>query len=56
MADLIGADLRDADLSAADLSDSLFLIQSQLDAAKGDTRTKLPPSLTRPAHWAAPAR
>jgi uncharacterized protein YjbI with pentapeptide repeats len=55
-ADLIGADLRDADVSAADLSDSLFLIQSQLDAAKGDTGTKLPPSLTRPAHWAAPSR
>ncbi len=50
-ADLIGADLRDADLRGADLTESIFLIQSQLDAAKGDTRTKLPPSLTRPAHW-----
>ncbi|MFF5114421.1 pentapeptide repeat-containing protein [Streptosporangium sp. NPDC000509] len=50
-ADLIGADLRDADLSGADLTGSIFLIQSQLDAAKGDARTALPPSLTRPAHW-----
>jgi uncharacterized protein YjbI with pentapeptide repeats len=51
VADLIGADFRDADLSGADLTDSIFLIQSQLDAAKGDTDTKLPPSLTRPTHW-----
>jgi uncharacterized protein YjbI with pentapeptide repeats len=51
MADLIGADFRDADLSGADLTGSIFLIQSQLDAAKGDIETKLPPSLTRPTHW-----
>ncbi len=51
IADLTGADLRDADLRGANLSESIFLIQSQLDAAKGDTRTKLPPSLTHPAHW-----
>jgi uncharacterized protein YjbI with pentapeptide repeats len=51
MADLIGADLRDADLSGADLTESIFLIQSQLDAAKGDIKTKLPPSLTHPKHW-----
>jgi uncharacterized protein YjbI with pentapeptide repeats len=51
MADLIGADFRDADLRGADLTASLFLIQSQLDAARGDTATKLPPSLTRPTHW-----
>ena len=51
MADLIGADLRGADLKGADLTGSIFLIQSQLDAAKGDPGTILPPSLTRPAHW-----
>ena len=51
MADVTGADLRGADLGGADLTESLFLIQSQLDAAKGDTATRLPPSLTRPAHW-----
>jgi hypothetical protein len=50
-ADLIGADLRDADLTGATLLGSIFLIQSQLNAAKGDTTTRLPPSLTRPAHW-----
>lgn len=51
MADLLVADFRDADLSGADLTGSLFLVQSQLDAAKGDSETKLPPSLTHPAHW-----
>jgi uncharacterized protein YjbI with pentapeptide repeats len=52
VADLIGADLRGAHLGGADLSDSIFLTQSQLDAATGDAGTRLPPSLTRPAHWA----
>jgi uncharacterized protein YjbI with pentapeptide repeats len=51
MADLTGADLRDADLRGTDLSGSIFLIQSQLDAAKGNTETKVPSSLTRPMHW-----
>lgn len=51
MADLIVADLRDADLRGADLTGTIFLIQSQLDAAKGDGVTKLPPSLKRPVHW-----
>ena len=51
MADLIGADFRDADLRGANLTGSIFLIQSQLDAAKGDTKTKLPTLLTRPMHW-----
>lgn len=50
-ADLTGADLRGADLSGADLSGSIFVIQSQLDAAKGDLVTRLPPALRRPAHW-----
>jgi len=50
-ADLTGADLRGADLSGADLTGSIFLTQSQLDAARGDSRTRLPRPLTRPAHW-----
>jgi len=53
VADLLGADCRDADLSGADLTGSIFLTQSQLDAAKGDADTKLPPSLTRPTHWSS---
>ncbi|WP_407703651.1 pentapeptide repeat-containing protein [Streptomyces triticagri] len=53
--DLIGADLRDADLSGADLTDSVFLTQPQLNAARGDAATRLPPDLSRPGHWAAEA-
>jgi hypothetical protein len=55
LADVIGADLRGADLGGADLTDSLFLTQSQLQAARGDHDTRLPPTLTRPAHWTPPA-
>jgi uncharacterized protein YjbI with pentapeptide repeats len=54
LADLTGADLRGADLRGADLGGALFLTQSQLDAAAGDDRTRLPARLTRPAHWSAP--
>jgi uncharacterized protein YjbI with pentapeptide repeats len=50
-ADLIGADLRDTDLSGTDLTDSIFLTQSQLNAAKGAASTTLPSTLARPAHW-----
>jgi uncharacterized protein YjbI with pentapeptide repeats len=51
VADLTGADLRGADLAGADLTGALFLVQAQLDAARGDAATRLPPSLDRPAHW-----
>jgi uncharacterized protein YjbI with pentapeptide repeats len=51
LADLTGADLRGAGLRGADLTSCLFLTQAQLDAAEGDTGTRLPPRLTRPAHW-----
>lgn len=53
MADFIGADLRDADLRGADLTESVFLTQVQINAAKGDVNTKLPRLLSRPAHWSA---
>ncbi|WP_318503385.1 pentapeptide repeat-containing protein [Bacillus sp. T3] len=49
--DLIGADLRDANLSGANLTGSIFLTQVQVNSAKGDKQTKLPPSLRRPEHW-----
>jgi uncharacterized protein YjbI with pentapeptide repeats len=52
-ADLTGADLRDADLRGADLTETLFLTQSQVDAAQGDGDTGLPPLLRRPSHWPA---
>ncbi|MHB1630372.1 MAG: pentapeptide repeat-containing protein [Bacilli bacterium] len=50
-ADLIGADFRDADLRGADLTDSIFLTQAQLNAARGDAGTKLPQFLALPTHW-----
>jgi hypothetical protein len=50
-ADLTGADLRAADLSGADLTGALFVVQAQLDAARGDAATRLPAGLSRPAHW-----
>lgn len=50
-ADLIGADLRDADIRGADLSSSIFITQTQINAAKGDCNTKLPMSLVRPTYW-----
>ncbi|WTU23150.1 pentapeptide repeat-containing protein [Streptomyces sp. NBC_00073] len=53
LADLIGADFRDADLRGADLRDAVFLTQAQLNAARGDTATKIPATLARPAHWSA---
>src|SRR5712664_222551 len=36
---------------APDLTESLFLTQSQADAAKGEAGTPLPPLITRPQHW-----
>ena len=51
-ADLLGADLRAADVRGADLGASLFLTLPQLEAARGDARTRLPGHLRRPLHWA----
>jgi uncharacterized protein YjbI with pentapeptide repeats len=53
LADVTGADLRGADLSAADLRTTLFLTQPQIDSARGDAATQLPPSRLRPQHWTA---
>ncbi|BEP15948.1 pentapeptide repeat-containing protein [Acidothermaceae bacterium B102] len=50
-ADLIGSDLRGADLRGADLRGALFLVQSQLDAARGDARTQVSDPLVHPSHW-----
>lgn len=52
-ADLLGADLRGADISGANLADSLFLTQPQVQAARGDAATVLPPLMKRPRHWPA---
>ena len=51
LADVTGADLRGANLAGTDLTETLFLSQSQLDAAQGDQETRIPAGLVRPAHW-----
>jgi hypothetical protein len=51
LADLLGADLRGANVRSANLADALFVTQAQVQAADGDSRTTLPPALTRPADW-----
>ncbi|HST85097.1 MAG TPA: pentapeptide repeat-containing protein [Kineosporiaceae bacterium] len=47
-ADLTGVDFRAADLRGADLTGSIFLLQSQLDAAKVNAGTKVSPPLVAP--------
>ena len=49
--DFTGADVRDADLRGADLSAALFVTQSQLEAARGDATTSVPPLRRHPPHW-----
>jgi uncharacterized protein YjbI with pentapeptide repeats len=50
-ADLLGADLRGARVDGADLSRTLFLLQPQVNAARGSAITRLPDRLGRPGHW-----
>lgn len=49
--DLIGADLRDTDIRGANLTNSIFITQIQINAAKGDSNTILPKSLVCPSYW-----
>jgi hypothetical protein len=49
--DLLGVDLRDADLSGADLGGAIYLTQMQVNSARGDRTTVLPPGFSRPSHW-----
>jgi uncharacterized protein YjbI with pentapeptide repeats len=51
LADVIGADFRGADLRDAFLAGAVFLTQPQLDAARGNADTTIPPILHRPRHW-----
>jgi hypothetical protein len=51
LADLTGADLRAADVRGTDQRTVLFATQPQVDAARGDGRTRLPAALAAPSHW-----
>lgn len=50
--DVLGVDMRDADLSGTDLAGAIYLTQMQVNSARGDARTLLPPGFERPSHWA----
>jgi len=52
LADVTGADVRAANVRGADFSTTIFLLQSQLDSARGDLTTVLPANRLRPVHWA----
>jgi len=47
----LGADMRDANLSDTDLRDAVFLTPAQVNSAKGNQKTKLPPHLQCPITW-----
>lgn len=47
----LGADMRDANIMNTDLSKSIFLIQMQINSAKGNIHTRLPDNLTMPSTW-----
>lgn len=50
-ANFLGADMRDTNIKNTDLSESLYLSQGQINAAKGNRATKLPSWLNRPISW-----
>ena len=52
-ANLRRADLTGTNLQGADLNEVFFLTSQQLQKAKGDKHTKLPPGVERPEHWPA---
>lgn len=47
----LGADMRDANIRNTDLSASVYLTQMQVNAARGNSNTRLPASLSLPASW-----
>lgn len=50
-ASFLGADMRDINIKNTDLSQCLFLTQMQINTAKGNQATKLPPYLHKPDTW-----
>lgn len=47
----LGADMRDTNIKNTDLSGGAFLTQMQINSAKGNAKTKIPPNLSRPNAW-----
>jgi len=52
-ADFMDTVLDDADLRGVDLREVKFLVQEQIERARGDRDTLLPPELSRPSTWGA---
>lgn len=50
-ADFSGAVLRGTRVCGVDFSEAVGLTQEQIEAARGDETTKLPPHLKMPRHW-----
>lgn len=50
-ANFLGADMRDTNICDTDLSQCLFLTQFQINSAKGNSNTILPPYLHKPKTW-----
>lgn len=50
-ANFLGADTRDTNICNTDLSQCLFLTQIQINSAKGNNKTILPPYLHKPKTW-----
>ncbi|KZX19762.1 hypothetical protein ACH61_03144 [Rathayibacter tanaceti] len=48
---MLGVDLRDADVSGAELAEAIYLTQAQVNSARGDDTTTLPPHFEYPSHW-----
>lgn len=49
--DFLGADLIDTDITGSNLRNAVYLTQFQINSAKGDGKTVLPPTLQRPFNW-----
>ncbi|MEG1478892.1 MAG: pentapeptide repeat-containing protein [Clostridiales bacterium] len=50
-ANFLGADMRDVNIKNTDLTKAMFLTQMQINTAKGNANTKLPPNICRPIFW-----
>ncbi|MDU4860807.1 MAG: pentapeptide repeat-containing protein [Terrisporobacter othiniensis] len=48
---VIGADMRDADIRGCNAENTMYLTQSQINSARGNSKTKLPLFIKRPSHW-----
>lgn len=48
---IIGADMRDSDIRGCNMENTMYLTQAQINSARGNSKTKLPPFIERPSYW-----